>query len=123
MSILTKIKDWSRSLFNEIHAIYLACRDQRTPWYARAIGFFIVAYALSPIDLIPDPIPILGHLDDLIIIPLGIMIVRSFIPAEVLEECRLRAKASAKLTTSSRYVKIVVATWIVILVVAVIAVM
>jgi uncharacterized membrane protein YkvA (DUF1232 family) len=69
----------------------LACRDSRTPWYAKLVVGLVVAYALSPIDLIPDPIPVLGYLDDLILLPLGILLSRKLIPADVMEHCRRQA--------------------------------
>ncbi len=89
------IHEWrqkARALREELRAIYLACKDPRTPWYAKALGVCVVGYALSPIDLIPDPIPILGYMDDLILLPLGIVAVRKMIPTPVLTECRERAK-------------------------------
>jgi uncharacterized membrane protein YkvA (DUF1232 family) len=84
-----KLKSHSRALKNEAYAIYLAAKDPRTPWYAKALIYFVVAHTFSPIDLIPDFIPILGYLDDLIITPLGIALAIRLIPAEVLEEARL----------------------------------
>jgi len=89
------IQEWrqkARALNQELRAIYLACKDPRTPWYAKALGVCVVGYALSPIDLIPDPIPILGYLDDLILLPLGIVAVRKMIPTAVLTECREKTK-------------------------------
>ena len=85
----------ARKLKQEVHALYLASRDRRVPWHARVLAVVVVAYAFSPIDLIPDPIPVLGYLDDLILIPLGIALVIKLIPADVLQECRARA-ASAR---------------------------
>jgi uncharacterized membrane protein YkvA (DUF1232 family) len=88
------LQNWKRrakQLQRETYALYLACRDPRTPWYARAVAWCVVAYALSPIDLIPDPIPILGHLDDLVLVPLGVVLVRRLVPPEVLEDCRRRS--------------------------------
>lgn len=85
---LASLRQWARGLKTEVHALYLACRDPRVPWYAKAIAVFVVAYALSPIDLIPDFVPVLGYLDDLIIVPLGIWLARRMIPAEVMSECR-----------------------------------
>jgi uncharacterized membrane protein YkvA (DUF1232 family) len=78
-------------LKQEARALHAACRDPRTPWYARALGIGVLAYALSPIDLIPDFIPLLGLIDDLVIVPLGILAVRKMIPPAVLAEHRERA--------------------------------
>ena len=86
-----KLKSRARALKNEAYAIYLAAKDPRTPWYAKAIVFFVVAHTFSPIDLIPDFIPILGYLDDLIITPLGIALAVRLIPTHVLEEARATA--------------------------------
>ena len=86
---------WRRrveGLRQEAFTLYLACRDPRCPWYAKLLAAAVVAYALSPIDLIPDFIPVLGLLDDLILVPLGVLLVRRLVPAEVLEDCRVRAK-------------------------------
>ena len=81
----------ARELKREVYALYFACRDSRVPWYAKALAVTIVAYAFSPIDLIPDFIPVLGYLDELVLIPLGVMAVRAMVPPEVLNECRERA--------------------------------
>src|SRR5512143_873598 len=86
-------KQRARQLKTEVYALYLAYRDPRVPRYARIFAACVVGYAFSPIDLIPDPIPILGYLDDLILIPLGIKIAISMIPAEVLAESREKAQA------------------------------
>lgn len=83
-----------RQLKKETYAIYLACKDPRVPWYARVFAGFVVAYAFSPIDLIPDVIPILGYLDDLILVPLGMILVLKMIPPDVLAECREQAEAA-----------------------------
>jgi uncharacterized membrane protein YkvA (DUF1232 family) len=85
---------WKRralELKREIYALYFACRDPRVPWYAKALAVTIVAYAFSPIDLIPDLIPVLGYLDELVLIPLGVIAVRAMVPPAVLDECRERA--------------------------------
>ena len=84
----------ARRLRREVYALYLACRDPRVPWYAKAVAAGIVAYAFSPIDLIPDFIPVLGYLDELVVIPLGVLMVRAMIPEAVLADCRLRAEAA-----------------------------
>ena len=88
------IKAWkqrARQLRVETYALYLAYRDPRVPWVAKAFIALVVAYAFSPIDLIPDPIPVLGYLDDLILVPLGVAIALRMIPSDVLAECRERA--------------------------------
>ncbi len=89
--MLDKLKSRARALKTEIHAIYLAARDPRTPWYAKALIFFVVAHTFSPIDLIPDFIPVLGYLDDLIITPGGLWLALRLIPPEVMEEARKTA--------------------------------
>jgi uncharacterized membrane protein YkvA (DUF1232 family) len=76
----------------ETWAVYLAYRDPRTPWYARLVAVCVVGYALSPIDLVPDFIPVLGYLDDLILVPLGLALAIKMIPGPVLDECRAKAK-------------------------------
>lgn len=85
-------KDQTKRLKVEVHALYLAYRDPRVPWHARIFAALVVGYAFSPIDLIPDFVPILGYLDDLILIPLGIKLALSLIPKEVMEESRVRAR-------------------------------
>ena len=85
-------KQQVKALKSETYAIYLAAKDPRVPWYAKALIFFVVAHTLSPIDLIPDFIPVLGYLDDLIIAPLGIAIAIKLIPPDVLAECREQAQ-------------------------------
>jgi len=88
---LKQLRLLARRLKNEITTLYLAARDPRTPWYAKAMIAGIVAYALSPIDLIPDFIPVLGYLDDLLLLPIGIYLALKLIPAEVLIDARRRA--------------------------------
>lgn len=89
--MLEKLKVRAHALKTEVYAIYIAARDPRTPWYAKALIFFVVAHTFSPIDLIPDFIPILGYLDDLIITPGGIWLAVRLIPPEVLQEARVTA--------------------------------
>jgi len=96
MTILTFLKKHARRLKAETYALYLAARDPRTPWYARLLVAAIVAYAFSPIDLIPDFVPILGYLDDLILIPMGIALAIKLIPPPVLAECRARAQETMR---------------------------
>ena len=92
---LSALKQRAHALKAETYALYLAARDPRTPWYAKLLVAGIVAYALSPIDLIPDFIPVLGYLDDLILIPLGIALAIRLIPDPVLLQCRARAAQAA----------------------------
>jgi uncharacterized membrane protein YkvA (DUF1232 family) len=82
-------------LKTELYAIYLAYQDPRVPRRARWFAALVVGYAFSPIDLIPDPIPVLGYLDDLLLVPLGIALALKMIPAEVMEECRQKAQETA----------------------------
>jgi len=91
-----KWKAKARTFKQEVYALYLASKDRRVPWYARVVAIVVVAYAFSPIDLIPDPIPVLGYLDDLILIPLGIALVIKLIPAEVLQDCRGKAESTMR---------------------------
>lgn len=95
-NILSRLTKQTEALKKEVVALYLACRDRQTPWYAKLITACVVAYALSPIDLIPDFIPILGYLDDLILVPIGIMLAVRLIPRPVMERCR--AEAGRKLS-------------------------
>lgn len=90
--MLEKLKARARALKIEAYAIYIAARDPRTPWYTKALIFFVVAYTFSPIDLIPDFIPVLGYLDDLSITPGGIWLAVQLIPPEVLEEAWARSE-------------------------------
>src|SRR5215813_6365544 len=89
--MLSLVKAWARNLKRDGLAIYLASRDSRTPWYAKALAVAVAAYAFSPIDLIPDFIPVFGYLDDLILVPLGIWIVVSLIPEQAMAQYRARA--------------------------------
>ena len=89
-----KLKHLARTCKVEARALALVARDPRTPWYAKLLVAGIVAYALSPIDLIPDFIPVLGVLDDLILIPMGILLAIRLVPADVLADCRARAGQS-----------------------------
>jgi len=115
--MLQKLKARARALNNEAFAIYLAAKDPRTPWYAKALIFFVVAHTFSPIDLIPDFIPILGYLDDLIITPGGLWLAVRLIPPEVLEEARGKV-ATSGLDRSVGYIGagIIIFMWVVILV-------
>ena len=93
ISILKKWWEWSKRIKRKICALCLAYRDPLVPWYAKLFGAIVVAYALSPVDLIPDFIPILGYLDDMILLPLGIALAIRMIPKAVMEDCYERAES------------------------------
>ncbi len=114
MAILDTWKQTAKRLKIEVHAVYLAYRDPRVPWYARLFAGCVVAYAFSPIDLIPDPIPVIGYLDDLLIVPLGIFLALKMIPAEVMAECRQRARAAAQSGKPTNWIMggIIIAIWL-----------
>lgn len=103
-----------RQLKRETYAIYLACKDPRVPWYAKVLASCVVAYAFSPIDLIPDFIPIIGYLDDLLIVPLGIFLVLKMIPKPVIEECRQKAELTINQDKPTNWTAavIIVITWL-----------
>jgi uncharacterized membrane protein YkvA (DUF1232 family) len=114
-SIPASWKTRARQLQAEVYALYLAYRDPRVPWYAKAVAVCVVGYALSPIDLVPDFIPVLGYLDDLVLIPLGIALVLRLIPPEVMVECRERARvelAAGKLVSRAA-AAVIVLLWLV----------
>ena len=104
-------KQRARRLKREVHAIYLAYQDPRVPWYARLWAILVVGYALSPIDLIPDFIPILGYVDDLVLVPLGIALALRLIPAPVLAECRDRAALAESRPTPRWAALVILLAW------------
>jgi uncharacterized membrane protein YkvA (DUF1232 family) len=111
------IKSWktkAKQLKTEIVALYLASKHPGTPWYAKVLAVLIIGYALSPIDLIPDFIPVAGYLDDLIIIPAGIALLIKMIPKDVLEECRAKAQSDLLNNKSKNWVAgvIIVLIWL-----------
>jgi uncharacterized membrane protein YkvA (DUF1232 family) len=107
-------KERVQALKKETFAIYLACRHPRVPWYAKGLALLVVGYALSPIDLIPDFIPVLGYLDDLVLVPLGIMLVIRMIPEDVLAECRRQSEEIVGRATQVAKIAaaVIVAIWI-----------
>lgn len=110
--MLNELQQRARALKCETYALYVAYRDPRTPWYARVVVACVVAYALSPIDLIPDFVPILGYLDDLILLPLGIALALRLIPANVMRESRAHAEQRAQRPTSWVAAAVIVAIWL-----------
>jgi uncharacterized membrane protein YkvA (DUF1232 family) len=121
MSFLERWKDRARQLKVEVYALYLAYRDPGVPWYAKAFAACVVGYALSPIDLIPDFIPVLGYLDDLVVLPLGVTIALKMIPRVVLERCRARALAEMSQDKPRIWLAagVVVAVWLLLLAAAI----
>jgi uncharacterized membrane protein YkvA (DUF1232 family) len=94
-SVIARLKTWARGIKRDVVTVYFAARDPQAPLGVRILAGIVAAYALSPIDLIPDFIPVLGYLDDLLIVPLGLLLVMRLMPEEVL--CNARAKADALL--------------------------
>lgn len=107
-------KQKARQLKAETYALYLAARDPRVPWYAKIFAACVVAYALSPIDLIPDFIPVVGYLDDLVLVPLGIALTLKMIPPVVLAECRRRAETTMAQNNPKSWVAagVIIIIWI-----------
>ena len=114
--MLRNIKRWARKLLRDVHAVYLAAHDPRVAWYAKVLAITVASYALSPIDLIPDFIPVLGYADDLIIVPLGIWLAVSLIPQEVMAEYRIKADEAGQRPRNAVAAIAIVAIWIVSLV-------
>jgi uncharacterized membrane protein YkvA (DUF1232 family) len=112
LNSIQKLKAIAARLKRELFALHLAARDPRTPWYAKVLVAGVVAYALSPIDLIPDPIPILGYLDDLLLLPLGIYLALKMIPETVMADCRQQAaRLGARLPKSYVAAVAIVLLW------------
>jgi uncharacterized membrane protein YkvA (DUF1232 family) len=108
------LRKWARGLRQQTLVVYYAARDPRTPWFARVLAFAVAAYALSPIDLVPDFIPVLGYLDDLVIVPLGLMLVLRLSPREVLVASRIKAEAAADRPVSRGMAAAIVGLWIIV---------
>jgi len=111
--MLARLKGWARTVKRDVIALFIAARDSRTPWYAKLMAGLVAAYALSPIDLIPDFIPVIGYLDDLVIVPLGIWIVVRLVPAELMQELRAEAARMEAKPVSRAGAFVIVALWIV----------
>ena len=112
MSLLTTAKDWARRIKRDVVAVYFAARDARTPWLARCLAVAVAAYALSPIDLIPDFIPVLGYLDDLLIVPLGLLLVIRMLPPAVLQDARDKAASVLERPRSRAAAVAIVLVWL-----------
>ena len=95
-SVQARLRGWARTIKRDVVALWLAARDPRVPWYAKALAAVVAAYALSPIDLIPDFIPVLGYLDDVILVPAGILLAVRLIPPEVMADLRRQAEVERR---------------------------
>jgi uncharacterized membrane protein YkvA (DUF1232 family) len=105
----------AKKLKNQVYTLYYACRHPSTPWYAKAAAVIVVGYAMSPVDLIPDYIPVLGYLDDLILVPLGIWCVLKLIPPAIIDECRQKVEQNTSSVTSTKNwaaAGIIISLWI-----------
>ena len=106
------LRVWAKTLKRDVLALWIAARDPRTPWYAKVVAAAVAAYALSPIDLIPDFIPVIGYLDDLIIVPLGIFFCIKMIPSDLMDEFRMRAAEIEDRPVSKFAAALIVLLWI-----------
>ena len=111
-SWLARLKQWAHAVARDVTALALARHDPRVPWYAKALAVCVVAYALSPIDLIPDFIPVLGYADDLIILPLGILLAVRMVPRAVMDEHRAGAAVLMQRPPSGAAAAVIVAIWV-----------
>jgi uncharacterized membrane protein YkvA (DUF1232 family) len=109
---MERMKHWARTIKRDVLALWIAARDPRVPWYAKVLAMAVAAYALSPIDLIPDIVPVLGYLDDLVIVPLGILLVIWLIPTGLMTEFRERATAVQARPRSMAAAVVIVLIWI-----------
>ena len=110
---MSRLRKWAKELKRQTLVVYFAARDPRTPWLARLLALGIAAYALSPIDLIPDFIPVVGYLDDLLIVPLGLMLVLRLLPTEVRMAAQAQASAAVGRPTSRVMAVVIVAIWVI----------
>ena len=110
--MLRRLRNWTAIAQRDAHAAYLAAFDPRVPWYAKLLALAIAAYAFSPIDLIPDFIPVIGQLDDILVVALGLMLVVKLIPPEVMAEHRAAALAARERPKSKAMAAAVIAVWI-----------
>jgi uncharacterized membrane protein YkvA (DUF1232 family) len=109
--MLTRAKHWAITIRRDVRALYLATRDPRVPWYAKFVAVCVAAYALSPIDLIPDFVPVLGYLDDLVILPLGILLAIKLIPPDIMAELRAQAVSAPERPRSRSGAAAIIAIW------------
>jgi uncharacterized membrane protein YkvA (DUF1232 family) len=108
---MAKLRGWARSVRRDAHALYLVARDPRVPWHVKALALAVAGYALSPIDLIPDFVPVLGYLDDLVIVPLGVLVIVKLIPPPIMAEHRAAASIAAEKPVSRIAAAVIVVIW------------
>lgn len=109
---LQQAKTWARTIKRDVVALWIAARDPRVPWLTKLAAGCVAAYALSPIDLIPDFIPVLGYLDDIVLVPLGIMLAVRLIPAPLMAEFRTMAAAREGMPLSRTGAAVIVGIWL-----------
>lgn len=112
MPLFDRFRRVARRLKGQALVVYFVARDPRTPWYARALAFAVVAYAFSPFDLIPDFVPVLGYLDDVVIVPLGVALVLRLVPREVLASARAKAELQVARPLSRAGAAFVILVWL-----------
>ena len=111
-TLLVRAKRWARALKRDVLAVWVAARDRRTPMLPKVLAMIVAAYALSPIDLIPDFVPVLGYLDDLVLVPLGLMLVVRMIPPGLMAEFRVAAETLSTRPTSTIATTLIVLSWL-----------
>ncbi len=107
-----RLRLWARLVLRDGLALYIAARNPRTPWFAKLLALLVAAYALSPIDLIPDAIPVLGFLDELILLPIAIALIARLIPADIMAESRVAAQAMVERPRSKAGAAIIIGVWV-----------
>ena len=113
VSLFERLKQWARIIKRDVIALYLATGDPRTPWRAKVVALVITAYAASPIDLIPDIIPILGYLDEVVLLPLGILLAVRLVGRDLMSEFRARADTLERLPSSRIGAALIIAVWVI----------
>ncbi|MDM1722171.1 MULTISPECIES: YkvA family protein [Acinetobacter] len=109
---IDQLKQWAKQIKRDVYAVWFAARDPETPFLAKLVALLVAAYAISPIDLIPDFIPVFGYLDDLILVPLGIMLVLRLVSTEVMQRCRLQADAMSQKPSSYIAALVFIIVWL-----------
>lgn len=109
---MERLRNWARAVKRDVLALWIAARDPRTPWHAKALAMAVAAYAFSPIDLIPDFIPVIGYLDDLVVVPLGVMLAIRMIPSELMDEFRKETAAAEGRPISRVAAVFIVLVWL-----------